>query len=144
MKNFYSVVWTERHSAVVQAKDEDKAVETAHQLYTCDTFDEYGKEVHVLGTVDPNPEADTYLHNHAFDIAFEVIDECGEWREVSPAVILEALKARVAELERDESMVLECTSCFDSFSFHGDLEKERADRYNNYSRAEIKKQRRVA
>lgn len=86
----------------------------------------------------------TYLHNHAFDIAFEVIDECEEWREVTPAVILEALKARVAELEADETMVLECTSCFDSFSFHGDLEEERADRYNNYSRAEIKKNRRVA
>ncbi len=84
-----------------------------------------------------------YLHNHAFDIAFEVIDEHEEWAEVPDDVILEALKARVADLEADITMVEECTSCFDTFSFHGDLEEERADRYNNYSRAEIKKNRRV-
>lgn len=85
----------------------------------------------------------THLYNHAFDIAFEVIDEHEEWSEVSPAVILEALKARVADLEADETMVTEGTSCFDTFSFHGDLEKERKDRYLNYSRAEIKEQRRT-
>ena len=83
------------------------------------------------------------IYNHAFDIAFEVLDEHEEWGDVPPAVVLEALKARVADLEADETMVTECTSCFDTFSFHGDLEEERKDRYNNYSRAEIKEQRRL-
>ena len=53
------------------------------------------------------------MFNHAYDIAFEVLSSKEDGSDVTPKMLREAIRARLATLNNDEIMT-ECT-CFDTF-----------------------------
>lgn len=53
------------------------------------------------------------MFNHAYDISFEVLSAKEDASDVTPKMLREALRARLASLSNDE-MLSECT-CFDTF-----------------------------
>ena len=53
------------------------------------------------------------MFNHAYDIAFEVLSAKEDGSDVTPKMLREAIRVRLATLNNDEIMT-ECT-CFDTF-----------------------------
>jgi hypothetical protein len=52
-------------------------------------------------------------HNHAYDIAFEIISERDDAEDVTPAMIRAALLERVNRLTDAE--LIDAASCYDSY-----------------------------